>query len=517
MPPNIIIINPDQMRADALAHLGNAAAHTPVLDALAQQGVSFSNAFCQNPVCVPSRASVFTGLYPHVHGHRTMNHLLQPHEQNLYGDMKQAGYHTIACTRGDLMAGQFPKYHKQLVDEFIKVKRPRKPIAHIKPSADYSFLDGIIPDEPNLDELLVEGAIRSIKNRPKNKPFFMFLGLFYPHPPYHVEQKYYDLIDKSKLPPRIPTLDDTQGKPIMEQALCEALGVGHWDESRFDELRTIYLAMCAKVDDFTGRVLDALKAEGIYDDTAVLVFSDHGDYTGDFGLVEKTQNCFPECLVRVPLLIKPPSNRAVDSGVNDNLVELLDVFATVTQLGGAQVQRSHFSRSLLPAMADKTLLHREFVTCEGGRLPGETHCSEAEQIQGEFDRYAPRLNLQARNSGEHTKAVMLRNQRYKYIRRLQEQDEFYDLQQGERVNEINNPSYAAQVQTMQQQMLNWLIETCDVVPPTLDERFPKQTLWNNAAASGVPRFAIRLLTGVLGLLGIPVSRFMRWLRGKAKR
>ncbi len=70
------------MRSDSLGHLGNPAAHTPRMDALArEEGVSFSNAFCQNPVCVPSRCSFLTGLYPHTRGHRTMRHLLHQEER----------------------------------------------------------------------------------------------------------------------------------------------------------------------------------------------------------------------------------------------------------------------------------------------------------------------------------------------------------------------------------------------------------------------------------------------------
>lgn len=76
--PNIIIFNPDQMRADAVSHLGSPAAKTPFLDSFARtEAVSFRNAFCQHPVCVPSRCSFTTGLYPHTTGHRTMAYLLR--------------------------------------------------------------------------------------------------------------------------------------------------------------------------------------------------------------------------------------------------------------------------------------------------------------------------------------------------------------------------------------------------------------------------------------------------------
>jgi len=526
MKPNIIIINPDQMRADGMGHLGNPAAHTPNLDALAAVGVSFSSAYCQSPVCVPSRCSFFTGLYPHTNGHRTMGHLMRPHEENLFGDMKKAGYYTVSSDRGDLMAGQYPKYHKKLIDEYLRYKWPSKPIKHFNPALGepesegyYSFLNGIIPAKQpdgtarNTDDLTVRAAIRAIKKRPKNKPFFVFTGLFYPHPPYQIEKKYYDLIDKSKLPERIPNIKDADGKPLMERGLIDGMRAGEWGEERVNEIRAVYLAMCAKVDEQVGQIIEALKSEGIYDNTAVLFFSDHGDYTGDFGLVEKAQNCFPECLVNVPLLIKPPKNTPLDSGVNDSLAELTDICATVADMAGISIERSHFSKSLLPTMADKAVPHREYVCCEGGRLPGEAHCSEYENINPR-DRYYPRLKLQSCENGEHTKAVMLRTKRYKYIRRLQETDEFYDMEKDERFNLINSPEYARQIKETETLMLDLFISTCDAVPADIDERTPREYLWNNITALGLPPFTGKLLTGLISLTGKTVSGFLNMIKKK---
>ena len=96
--PDIIIFNPDEMRADAMGHMGNPAAVTPFLDAFAHtDAVSFRNAFCQNPVCVPSRCSFFTGLYPHVNGHRTMSYLLHPGEENRFLIQDAAGTRVWEC------------------------------------------------------------------------------------------------------------------------------------------------------------------------------------------------------------------------------------------------------------------------------------------------------------------------------------------------------------------------------------------------------------------------------------
>ena len=105
MRPNIIIFNPDEMRADAVGHLGGAGTCTPFLDSMVKtDAVSFSNAFCQNPVCVPSRCSFTTGLYPHVRGHRTMAYLLREGEESIFSELKKQGYYVWMNARNDPMS-----------------------------------------------------------------------------------------------------------------------------------------------------------------------------------------------------------------------------------------------------------------------------------------------------------------------------------------------------------------------------------------------------------------------------
>ncbi len=526
--PNIIIINPDQMRADSMRHLGNSAAYTPNLDALAHEGASFSRAFCQNPVCVPSRCSFMTGLYPHTLGHRTMAHLLQPREENLFSDMKRAGYYTVSSTRGDLMAGQYPRYHKDCIDEYIKIRT-----SHTRKAVDfkgnrgnedsdtfYSFFDGIIPTDhsedvaPSLDDLTVDSAIRSIVRRPSDKPLFMFVGLNYPHPPYQIERKYYDLIDKSALQKRIPNIQDSDGKPSMETALRDNLRVSGWSEERLIEIRTVYLAMCSKVDEMVGRIVKALKDEGIYDSTAILFFSDHGDYTGDYGLVEKCQNCFPDCLINVPLIIKPDSRQAIEPGINENFAELTDICASCYELAGIKAEREQFGKSLLPMMKDRALELHKYVFCEGGRLNNEVQASEADAYI-EKDRYAPRLGLQGKMP-YHTKAAMIRTKQYKYIKRLYENDEFYVLEQGESINKINEEQYKEFIESMQKDMLDMYMTTCDIVPNKLDDRFTSDFIANIISTRGFPRIVGGVLKLYLKISHQSAGEFVKKIRKKYK-
>ena len=215
--PHIIIFNPDEMRWDTMGHMGNSAASTPFLDKLSStEAVSFRNAFCQNPVCVPSRCSFFTGLYPHVHGHRTMSYLLHEGEQNLFSELRDAGYYVWMNARNDLFAGQEPEWVKANADEIFyggNLTPPPGPIYHPDNQKEgdkdlYSHFEGKLAlDEQgrnyNGDEEAVDAAIRFVKERNTDQPLCLFLGLMFPHTPYGVEDPYYSAVSKKALKPRI--------------------------------------------------------------------------------------------------------------------------------------------------------------------------------------------------------------------------------------------------------------------------------------------------------------------------
>lgn len=483
--PDIIVINPDQMRADSLHHLGNLASHTPNLDELADNAVSFSNAFCQNPVCVPSRCSFMTGKYPHTSGHRTMSYLLRQDEDNLYRILKNNGYYVWTSGRGDCLAGQQSKWLKECTNEIYNKcgkkakdegrgeKGEKRYTSFYRGEITNTMDDGICHDNDYVWTLGCEQLIRKAK---ADKPIFAFLGLNNPHPPYHAEKKYLDMIDESLIPDPIPPSKEEYGKPSMEYELCDALQIGDWDSENITALRKAYLAQCAKVDDLTGRVIKALKDTGRYDNAAIFFFADHGDFTADYGIPEKAQNLFNDCLVRVPLIVKLPKSMESDNGINENPVELIDFFATVLDITDSQANHTHFGRSLTATIADKNVSVRDFVCSEGGRLQGEQHCTE--EVENYFgvvaDEYAPRINIQQKNGPEHTKAVMIRSRDYKYVMRLYEKDEFYNLSKGEKINEIDNPEYEQIVADMRSKLLTWFLETCDSVPKDKDARFPDE-------------------------------------------
>lgn len=492
--PNIIIFNPDQMRADSMGHMGNPAAHTPFLDAWAQEeAVSFRNAFCQNPVCVPSRCSFTTGTYPHTNGHRTMSYLLRQGESSIFSELKDAGYHVWMNARNDLVAGQIPGLLDRHASEIYyggnsaDAPGPEKDLRGAPGSKNfYSFYFGRLGLDANgvnygSDDEDLDAAIDRIRHPVDGKSLCLFLGMVNPHPPYQVEEPYFSAIDRSKLPTRAKAEEDT-GKPVLEEKIRANQNLTQYTEADWDELRGCYLGMVSKVDAMFGKLVTALKEAGEYDNSAIFFFSDHGDYTGDHGLAEKAQNTFEDCLTRVPLLVKPPKGMAVDPGICDSLTELVDFYATAMDISGVKPSHTHFGNSLCSVLANRTQPNRSYVCCEGGRLAEEIHCDEFHE-NGEkgipvFHPYWPRLSAQA-DPVAHGKATMLRTNDYKYVARLYEDDELYDLKADpqEHHNRIHDPALADVAVQMQYRLMQWYMRTADVVPFDMDNRFSNEIVW----------------------------------------
>jgi arylsulfatase A-like enzyme len=495
--PNIIIFNPDQWRSDVMGHLGNPAANTPNLDKFAlQEAVSFRNAFCQNPVCTPSRCSFMTGWYPHVRGHRTMSFMLRDHEgePNLLKILKQNGYLVWWGGKNDLIPGQSGYddvadiHFRPHREDFERWKLTPQVGSHIgdmswrgTPDSDsfFSFYRGKLDkgDEDvycDMDWMMVLGAIDFLNNYSGEQPLCIYLPISYPHPPYCVEDPWYSLADRDGLPPRIKAPENWNQKPAILKGIFDAQGLQEWSESRWSELRATYYGMCSRVDHQFGLLTDTLREVGQFDNSAIFVLADHGDFTGDYGLVEKTQNTFEDCLTRVPFVVKPPQGTSVSPGVSDALVELTDFSATVYDYAGIEPDYSHFGLSLKPLIEGITQQHRDAVFCEGGRLYGESHASESNLIQDDTGLYYPRQKFQASDDGPyHTKAAMCRTKDFKYVKRYYERDELYDLTNDpqELHNVINDQAHRATLLSLKERMLDWYMSTCDVVPWEFDERW----------------------------------------------
>ena len=490
--PNIVLFNPDHYRGEAMGHAGNPCVSTPHVDGLvANSAVSFSHAFCQSPVCTPSRCSFMSGWYPHVAGHRTMHHLMQPGDPVLLRTLKEAGYFVWWGGKNDLVAGQHGyddycdvKFQAPGVGGADAVHAEPPPGWRGDPDSDgyFSFFVGeleIPPGEtlfPDHDLAMVRGAIDQLDDLPPEQPFCMYLPLLNPHPPLGVEEPFFSQVDRDLVPPRIRPPADYAGKPSMMRGIAENARMSTWDEARWNELRAVHYGMCNRIDHLFGMLLAALEKQGLMENTLVIFFSDHGMYAGDFGLVDINQNTFDDVLTRVPLVIKPPAGHTVASPVHDAMVELVDLSATILDYADIELDWPQFGRSLRPLIDGSASTHRDAVFCEGGRLHGERQAMELEYPPGHqdpTDLYYPRLSLQAGNGPEHGKAVMCRTRDWKYVYRLYEDDELYDLRTdpGEVSNRITDPDLAPIITELRNRTLQFMVSTADAVPMKPDQRW----------------------------------------------
>jgi len=495
---NIVYFVADQMRSDSMHHLGCEASITPNLDDMINEGVSFENAYCQNPVCVPSRCSFLTGLYPHTTGHRTIHYLQNQGEPNFLRTMKEQGYEVIWVGRNDIIPADQSKaefcdryYDGRSMEDTKDVLSKNHAVLHrvtdndTPPTKDvskpgfYSHFIGKIPEEVahgmkgmGSDWGCIEAALNYIEEKsrdPMQKPFFLYITLSYPHPPYMCEDPWYSMIDRSLCEKRRPSALELD-KPSMLKGIATKQNLKDWGEENFIEMRAVYLAMVSRFDYQLGMVKNKLKECHMYDDTNIFVFSDHGDYTGDYDIAEKVQNCFEDCIVNVPLIIKPAKRFEVKPRISPALVELTDITATVEEMTGVKTEYVHFGKSLMHCLEgdDK---HKDAVFSEGGRIHGEYWAMERGHNQD--SEYWPRLSTQSSEGPEHTKAVMIRMGDYKYVYRFYEKDEFYNLKEDpkELKNEIDNGRYQEDILKMKLRILDWFVETGDIVPNRKDPRF----------------------------------------------
>ncbi len=488
---NIFLFVADQMRSDSLHHLGNEASITPNLDQLLEDGISYENAYCQNPVCVPSRCSFLTGLYPHTTGHRTMHYLQKEYEPNILKEMKQNGYEVIWIGRNDVIPATTSK--ENYCDEYYdgsSLENVRDQVnalntgshskievskEQVEDGSLYSFYIGKTKDSNGYgkqDWMCVQSALDYLERKSKEKdgkPFFVYCTISFPHPPYGCEDPWFSSIDRHKLPRRRKDVALLKDKASMLQGIRSRQHLDHFSEEQFNEIRATYLAMVSRFDHQFGLIVDKLKETQFYDDTNIVVFSDHGDYTGDYQIVEKVQNCFEDPVSNVPLLIKPAHSYEVKPRISRALVELCDLPATLSKMAGFDLSYVQFGKSLIPTFSGSDV-HKDAVFCEGGRIAGEEHCKE--KGHNETSPYYPRLATQSLDGPEHTKAIMIRMNNLKYTMRLYEKDELYDLDKDpyEEHNCIDDLNYQSQVQMMRSRLLEHLLATGDFVPLGKDPR-----------------------------------------------
>jgi arylsulfatase A-like enzyme len=347
----------------------------------------------------------------------------------------------------------------------------------------YSFLYNPIKTEGNeliWDEYIARG-IDFLKSREDNaKPFFLYLPTTMPHPPYNALEQFHNMYDVEKVKADLNKPGATKNKPKFMELIRKYRKIDELDEGILEKIYAVYLGMNSYVDVMLGGILDALEETGLSENTTIIVSSDHGDWAGNYNLVEKWPNAMDDDIVRVPLIIKSPNNKS--GHVVKEQVEMFDIMPTVMDLAGIQIEHTHFAQSLVEQLSGEDGDKDRAVFCEGGYDEHEPHCSEAYEGPYHAERnlpmrfpdniYYPKILQQKNHPKSVCRTTMIRTLEYKLVMRTSGDNELYDMKKDslELYNLYGKKEYESIQMDLERQMLKWYIKTADVVPFTDDPR-----------------------------------------------
>lgn len=469
--PNILFIMTDQHRWDCLGANGNSVIQTPHLDALAKDGANFTHFFVQAPVCVPSRASFFTGRYPHSHRNRVNYTPLDRNEVLMQARLRQAGYTTAAVgklhyhppTEAEARRTGFD--HVELHDAvqpldrhsayiaWRKTRDPQRAIYHRSLAKDVP--QGQNPFRQAIDESYTETTWVGERTRhyikrlaAEGKPFFLFSSFWKPHSPFEVPQPFDALYNDHQFElPKPVQLADIQRLPLpLRLLILRGRPSYQMDRQSLQWIYRSYYGAITHIDREIGRMRQALEEAGVADNTIIVFSSDHGDQLLEHGLMGK--NCFFEASIRVPLIVWFPQR--VRPRQYDELVESVDVLPTVFELAGLPEPYENQGLSLVPLITDdnRTYHPRQAVFAEN--IIPEVITSG--RLNFEFLKGAGIKDVR------HPDAKMVRTRRWKYNYYPDGGAELYDLQNDphEFQNRAEDPEYREVVYALKDRLLHWL-------------------------------------------------------------
>src|SRR6478735_4113886 len=479
--PNYVIFMPDQLRYDSLGCTTgpDSEIKTPNIDAFAAKGSLFTNCFTQASVCSQSRCSMFTGTYPHVSGHRSIENLIKPREPNVFRSLKESGYH-VACLapRGDTFA---PTVTELSLSEYGFLETPEFTPKFTGGGREVDesiwgrlFYRGLRDADKALDydEAVVRSALTWLDCPPTDKPWVLFMPLIFPHCPFQVEEPYFSMYDRSKVSSVEATVDKKTGyEPRYMKSIREKYGTHRATDEIWREIKATYYGMITRLDDQFGRVLKKVDDLGIWKDTVTMFFTDHGEYLGDHGLIEKWPSGLSETLVHEPLIIGGaglPEGKKIDA-----MTEMVDLVPTMLEISGIGESFAHNGISWIPLLCGEAKTHKQYSFSEGGFLTSEEPILE--QAPYPYDLKA---GLQHEDTTLVGKAISLRDENWTYVYRLYEPAELYHRHNDphELHNLAQDPEHKELADKYEKATLKWLLEGADVMPWTKDPRFPEVNL-----------------------------------------
>lgn len=353
--PHVLLVTTDHWPGSLLGVGGASDIQTPTLDQLARNGVRFTNAYSECPVCIPARRTLMTGTIPRTHGDRVFGERLpMPELPTVAQTFREAGYQAFAVGKlhvypprdrigfddvllaeeGRLQFGTVDDYELFLGDSGYAGQQ----FAHGMSNNEYLFRTWHLPEACHVTNWTTQQMARLIKRRDPTRPGFWYLSYSHPHPPLVPLQAYLDLYrDIDPDPPyRGEWSVDQQGMSSFLRA--RQLRVEHLTPPQVAGARRAFYALCTHIDHQLRVVIGTLREEGLLDNTIILFTSDHGDMLGNHGLWAK--RLFYENAANVPMLLigAAGDERIGHHRTDDRLVGLQDVMPTLLDLAGVEIR-----------------------------------------------------------------------------------------------------------------------------------------------------------------------------------
>ena len=341
MPPNVLVLMSDQHNPMVSSPYGHAFMRTPALQALADRGVTFENAYCPSPLCVPSRSAFLTGLPVHQVGAWDNSCPLPVSEPTWAHRLNAAGYETTLCGRMSIggpnqMHGFAQRVHPEMRpgkmgSSFPNWDAPIRARSGTRERLETAGAGDTL--QQRYDDEVTDAAVAYLSDPARRDgPWAAVVGWFLPHTPLTVRAEYFDMYypDHADQPSAAAQPIDTVHP--QSRRFREHLGAEGLTEAQIGRARAAYYGMVSFTDAQVGRVLEALESSGTADDTLIVYTSDHGEMLGEHGLWWKSS--FYEPSVRVPLIAAWPGRIEGGSRV-DTPVSLLDLTRTIVDAAGA--------------------------------------------------------------------------------------------------------------------------------------------------------------------------------------
>lgn len=453
--PNILFIHSDQHRYDCLGAHGHALLRTPHLDGLAAQGVDYTHAFCPIAVCTPTRGSLMTGMWPHQHGALSIWNLCEDRRQLLQTDLpmwsrqlRDADYNLgyvgkwhvhpmlspLDCGFGDYVPEE--DYEPWRVSEGLA---PRVPLDFRHSWTGET--DDIAAHQSRLswgaDQTL--GLLKDYAAR--EQPFFLRWDPSEPHLPNRVPEPFASMFDPAHIEPWPSFADDLRDKPYIQAQMRRTWGVDGWGWEQWAPIVARYLGEIALLDVQVGRLLGALDERGLSENTLVIYSSDHGDFCGGHGMVDKHCAMYDE-IMRVPMIARWPDVLPAGKTCESFVCSALDLATTFCRAAEVAVPPTFGGRDLIAmATGDEAARDDIFGVYYGCQFGGYS-------------------------------ARMVRDANWKYVWNATALDELYDLRNdaGELVNLATDDNYADELERLRARLLEWMRESDDTLLNLWTER-----------------------------------------------